>query len=61
MMDIEKVTMKNIFQVRKKLKNGLEGKSFIFPKTFSLHTDPNFVNQWVEYSCLDAETTYFLY
>ena len=25
-----------------------------------MHTNPNYIEKWVEYSCFDAEITYFL-
>jgi hypothetical protein len=53
--------MKQLFSYRKVLKNGEEGKTLVFPETFQLHTDERFIADWVEYSCLDAETTFFLY
>ena len=61
MDEIVKVKMNQIFSQRKVLKNGEEGKTLIFPETFILHTDERYINDWVHYSCLDAESTFFLY
>jgi DNA polymerase I len=52
--------MKQIFGYYKMLKNGSVGKIVIFPEIVEMHTNPLYVKDWIEYSCLDAEITYFL-
>jgi DNA polymerase I len=42
------------------LKNGQPGKVLAFPDIEEMHTDPKHVEKWVEYSCFDAEITFFL-
>ena len=32
----------------------------MFPDIEEMHTNPKYVAKWVEYSCFDAEITYFL-
>jgi len=57
---IKKFNMRQLFGYFKKLKNGNVGKVIIFPDIMEMHTNPLFVKDWVEYSCFDAEITYFL-
>ena len=32
----------------------------MFPDIEEMHTSPQYIGKWVEYSCFDAEITYFL-
>ena len=32
-----------------------------FPNIIKMHTDPELLPKWIEYSSLDAEITFFLY
>ena len=32
----------------------------VFPEVLEMHTNPLYVHDWIEYSCFDAEITYFL-
>lgn len=32
----------------------------MFPDIEEMHTNPRYIPKWVEYSCFDAEITYFL-
>ena len=32
----------------------------MFPDIEEMHTNPEYIEKWVEYSCFDAEITYFL-
>ena len=32
----------------------------VFPDIEEMHTDERYVSKWVEYSCFDAEITFFL-
>jgi DNA polymerase I len=57
---LKKIDMKSLFQFKKTLANGDEGKSFIMPDIEQLHTNSKFVHNWVTYSVLDAEVTYYL-
>lgn len=52
--------MSKIFARRKILKNGELSKIYEMPEIEEIHTSPDLINKWVEYSCLDAELTYFL-
>ena len=56
----EKRSMKQIFGYYKHLKNGNLGKVLVFPEVLEMHTNPIYVDDWVEYSCFDAEITYYL-
>lgn len=55
-----KTDMKKIFAKPKILKNGSEGKTFVYPSIIEMHTDEKLINDWVQYSTLDAEITFFL-
>ena len=55
-----KVNIKKTFGFYKQLKDGTEGKVLMFPDIEEMHTDEKHVTPWVEYSCFDAEITYFL-
>jgi len=55
-----KVNIKETFGFYRKLKDGTQGKILMFPDIEEMHTNPKFVEKWVEYSCFDAEITYFL-
>ena len=55
-----KTKMTNVFMRRKKLKNGEDGKTFEMPSLVELHTSADSVRQWIGYSTLDAEATYYL-
>jgi len=55
-----KMNVKDTFGFYKKLKNGEQGKVLLFPDIEEMHTDSQYVEKWVEYSCFDAEITYFL-
>lgn len=52
--------MKKLFAKQKTLKSGDIGRSIVYPTIIELHTDENLVKDWVFYSTLDAELTYFL-
>ena len=32
----------------------------MFPDIEEMHTNPRYIEKWVEYSCFDAEITFFL-
>lgn len=55
-----KTDMKRIFATKKILKSGVVGKSIVYPSIIEMHTDENLIKDWVFYSTLDAELTYFL-
>lgn len=57
---IKKINIKETFGFYKQLKDGTEGKILMFPDIEEMHTDEKHVTPWVEYSCFDAEITYFL-
>lgn len=52
--------MKETFGFYKTLKSGERGKVLVMPDIEEMHTDARFVAKWVEYSCFDAEITFFL-
>jgi len=54
---LSKVSMNKLFSYKKKLKNGDDSKAFYMPSTEELHTNEEFQENWVKYSCLDAEST----
>lgn len=58
--DLKKIDMKTLFQSKKILATGEEGKTYVMPEIEELHTNPNYVENWVKYSVLDAEVTYYL-
>lgn len=57
---LTKTDMKVLFSYKKTLKTGEEGKTLIMPNVEELHTTPKFIENWVKYSVLDAEVTYYL-
>jgi DNA polymerase-1 len=57
---LKKVDMKTLFSYRKILRNGEEGKSMIMPDLEELHTDPKYIREWINYSVIDAEATFYL-
>jgi len=58
--DLKKIDMKTLFQSKKILATGEEGKSYIMPEIEELHTNTNYIENWVKYSVLDAEVTYYI-
>ncbi|CAD8076713.1 unnamed protein product [Paramecium primaurelia] len=61
LLDINlKTSMKQIFGQNKELKNGQVSKLKVYPKILQMHCLPQYINQWIEYSTLDSEITYFL-
>jgi len=58
--DLKKIDMKTLFQSKKILANGEEGKTYVMPEIEELHTNTSFVENWVKYSVLDAEVTFYL-
>jgi hypothetical protein len=58
--DLKKIDMKTLFQSKKILSTGEEGKTYVMPEIEELHTNSNYVENWVKYSVLDAEVTYYL-
>ena len=57
---LQKKDLKKLFQTKRLLKSGIEGKTFIFPNIEQLHTNEETAQKWVEYSVLDAEVTFYL-
>jgi DNA polymerase-1 len=57
---LKKIDMKKLFQSKKILANGEEGKSYVMPDIEELHTTPKYITNWITYSVLDAEVTYYL-
>ena len=45
---------------KKVLKSGVAGKTYEFPSTLTLHTSPELIGKWIDYSVLDSESTFFL-
>lgn len=58
--ELIKTDMKTLFRSKKQLKGGEEGKSFVMPELTELHTDLKYLKNWITYSVLDAEVTYYL-
>jgi hypothetical protein len=57
---LKKIDMKTLFSSKKVLKTGEEGKSFIMPDLEELHTSPRYIENWIRYSVIDAESTFYL-
>jgi len=57
---VKKINLKQTFGFYRKLKDGSDGKILMFPDIEQMHTDSKYTETWVEYSCFDAEITYFL-
>lgn len=55
-----KTNMKKLFARPRVLKNGTIGKTFEYPSIIEMHTDEKLIKDWVIYSTLDAEITYFI-
>ena len=52
--------MKVLFAKKKILRDGSEGKSIEYPSIIEMHTKEEYISDWVRYSTLDAELTFFL-
>jgi DNA polymerase-1 len=57
---LRKTDMKQLFQYKKILASGEEGKSWSMPTIEDLHTDSKYLKDWIKYSVIDAEVTYYL-
>lgn len=57
---LKKIDMKTLFSYKKILKTGGEGKTIIMPDLEELHTSPKYIQDWIKYSVIDAESTYYL-
>jgi len=57
---IQKIDINSTFGFYKKLANGDTGKILMMPDLELMHISKQFIPDWVEYSCFDAEITYFL-
>ena len=57
---IKKVNIRQSFGFFKTLRNGNIGKVIQYPDLEEQHTNPIYIEDWVEYACFDAEITYFL-
>ena len=55
-----KINIKETFGFYRQLKDGSSGRILMFPDIEEMHTSPEYIEKWVEYSCFDAEITYFL-
>ena len=56
-----KEKMENIFGRKRILKGGKQGINYEYPNTLTLHTNKQYLEKWINYAVLDAESTYFLY
>ena len=56
----KKINIVQTFGFYRQLKTGSSGKILMFPDIEEMHTNPKYIEKWVEYSCFDAEITYFL-
>ena len=52
--------MEEKFKKKRLLKNGETGKTYEFPSLLTLHTTEEYIKAWIEYSVLDAESTFYL-
>ena len=57
---IKKIDINSTFGFYKKLANGEMGKILMMPDLELMHCSEEFIPDWVEYSCFDAEILYFL-
>mmetsp|Transcript_6476 Transcript_6476/g.11323 ORF Transcript_6476/g.11323 Transcript_6476/m.11323 type:complete len:662 (+) Transcript_6476:223-2208(+) len=55
-----KQPMEKLFARPKVLKSGQPGKTMEMPEVEELHTSPELVRDWVHYSTLDSELTFYL-
>jgi len=55
-----KIDIQSTFGFYKRLANGTTGKILMMPDLELMHCAEQFVGDWIEYSCFDAEITYFL-
>ena len=55
-----KTSMDGLFSAPKVLKSGLPGKQMVTPGVEELHTNPQYVKEWLQYSTTDAELTFYL-
>ncbi|CAG9313419.1 unnamed protein product [Blepharisma stoltei] len=55
-----KKTMDELFAYQKPLKSGGLSKLLVTPEVEELHTTPQYIEKWVDYSTLDAELTFYL-
>ena len=53
--------MKQLFAKKKSLKTGETGRTYEFPTIIRMHTDPELIEKWINYSTLDSEITFFVY
>lgn len=60
-LDLEKVSMKDLFGLSKTLKDGTQSKLKEIPDIRSLQASAETRQQWVEYSCRDAVVTWFCF
>jgi hypothetical protein len=60
LMDVKKTKMEEKFKKKRLLKNGEIGKTYEFPSLLTLHTSEEYIKDWIEYSVLDAESTFYL-
>ena len=52
--DLKKKKMEHLFMRKKLLKSGEVGKTYEFPSVLTLHTSPEYIHDWVQYSVLDS-------
>lgn len=57
---IQKIDIHSTFGFYKQLANGGQGKILMMPDLELMHCSEQFIPDWVEYSCFDAEILYFL-
>lgn len=57
---IQKIDIHSTFGFYKQLANGEQGKILMMPDLELMHCSEQFIPDWVEYSCFDAEILYFL-
>ena len=55
-----KTSMKKLFGKRNRKKDGTEGKLTVLPEMTELQTGEATRDQWIQYSCRDTESTWFL-
>ena len=57
---IQKIDIASTFGFYKRLANGNMGKILMMPDIELMHCSKEYVGNWIEYSCFDAEILYFL-
>ena len=52
--------MELLFGRKRVLKSGAQGITYEYPTTLTLHTNAEYLKDWVTYSVMDSESTFYL-